>query len=280
MKDSKVLLMGGMAIGAIAGFVAARIFSDTKKTGSGKLQLKYWGGRGLMEVPRLMLALSGRFPPDSFCDGRYKGYGDENSNLEWNLGRMPLIMKGDRSVGQSGAINYFIATECGLIGEDSMDAAQILSIQESLKEMNQAFRKIVPYGSAPTEEQLTQWFETGATDRGFGVPADMKTRGERMLMWYAGRLEDIIGDDYAVGGTLSLADVLIFNTFRETLPEDQCGAGFDGKGVPAYNRVPFGSKEKTDALLAKYSKLKAICDNVESHPNTQKWLAMRGVQNF
>jgi len=35
------------------------------------LQLKYWDGRGLMEVPRTLLAIAGKFPGDDYVDGRY-----------------------------------------------------------------------------------------------------------------------------------------------------------------------------------------------------------------
>ena len=35
--------------------------------GEGKIHLKYWAGRGLMEVPRMLLALSGKVAGDDYA---------------------------------------------------------------------------------------------------------------------------------------------------------------------------------------------------------------------
>lgn len=58
-----------LGVGAIAGAaVAYTLFKkDTRSTGLQGLELCYWNGRGLMEVPRMLLAIAGKFPGD------YKG---------------------------------------------------------------------------------------------------------------------------------------------------------------------------------------------------------------
>lgn len=57
----------------------------------------------------------------------------------------PCISVSDKSVGQSGAINYFIAAELDMLGDTTMETAQILSIQESLQEMWQVVRGKLEY---------------------------------------------------------------------------------------------------------------------------------------
>jgi hypothetical protein len=91
-----------------------------------------------------------------------------------------------------------------------------------------------------------------------------------------GRIEAVLGGNgFAVGNTISLADVLIYNIFAEFLSDEQAK-----EGVDQYKREPFGSKARTDAALAKHPKLAAICQTVAGNANIQKWLATRGAQGF
>merc|ERR1712224_694126 len=159
-----------------------------------------------MEVPRMLLAISGKFPGD-YDDGRYttdaphgncKSYSDIKDTLQSNLGRMLVLTVGEDAVGQSAAINFYIASECGLMGKSTLEAAQIISIQEHLKEMNTAFRKVIPYGNEPTEDDLDKWFNTGAEDS--TGPANMRNR-DRFMKWYSARIEATVGSGgFAVGG--------------------------------------------------------------------------------
>ena len=43
----------------------------------------------------------------------------------------------------------------------------------------------------------------------------------RAMKWYCGRLEQLVGDGYAVGGAISLADAMIYNTFAESSDETE-----------------------------------------------------------
>jgi hypothetical protein len=125
--------MSVLGAGLCAGYVVAKMFKDS--SGAGKLELMYWNGRGLMEVPRKMLALSGLFP-GAYIDGRYTtdnpptgGAGamsEVADKLSWNLGRMPLVKGEDGEVGQSVAINYYVAAKLGLLGDSVIETAHIL----------------------------------------------------------------------------------------------------------------------------------------------------------
>jgi glutathione S-transferase len=222
-----------------------------------------------MEVPRMLLAIGGKFPGD-YVDGRYEG---PTGNLVQNLGRMPVLEVGENSIGQSAAINYYLATELGLMGSNTLEAAQIISVAEHLKEMMTTWRGLCAYGVEPTTEVLDKWFTAGATDS--TGPADRAGYSTRFATWWAGRIETALGGNgFAVGNKLSLADVLLYNVFAEFLVDEQAGE------MPQWKREAFGSKARTDALVAQHPKIQASINAVAANENVQKWLATRGVQGF
>ena len=222
-----------------------------------------------METGRILLAIAGKFPGD-YVDGRFS---TPEGDLTANLGRMPLLEKDGSSIGQSLAIYYYLASENGLMGKNSWEAAQILSIHEHIKEMLTSMRSLFPYGQEPLAEAVDKWFDQGATD--VTGPADRAGYNTRYLTWWMGRIEAALGDKgYAVGDSLSLADVILFNTFGDYLRPEEAGE------LPEYRRYPFYSKARTDEKLALHPKIKASVDAVRNHPNVQKWLSIRGVQTF
>lgn len=239
----------------------------------------------------MLLAISGKFPAKrgesggDYKDGRFTTDTEKNpraleyksisETLTCNLGRMPVLQVGEQSIGQSAAINFYLATVSGLMGEGAIEAAQIISLQEHLKELVASLRAKIPYGKEPTEEELDAFFLGGSNDKS-PAPADMSTRSERRLPWWLSRIESALGDKgYAVGSKLSLADVLLYNTFAEVLKDDEAV-----EGLPQWKREPFYSKERVDKALADCPKIRASCAAVAAHPNVQKWLGMRGVQAF
>lgn len=236
-----------------------------------QVTLKYWPGRGLMEVPRMMYAIAGKFPQEgAYTDLRT---GEPSGNLTANCGRMPVLEVNGEHIGQSTAINFYVASETGLMGANTLEAAKILAITEHLKEMNTAWRGLVAYGTEPSAEALDKWFNQGAKDV-TGV-ADRAGYSTRYATWWMGRIEACLEDHgFAVGNKLSLADVLLYNTFGETLAAEQAG------DMPQWKRECFGSKALTDAALAKHPKIARSVAAVAANANVQKWLATRGVQGF
>ena len=259
-----------------------------------KLHLKYWAGRGLMEVPRMLLALRGKYASNGdFIDGRYTtdkdhvdgktqfDFADVSNSLTANLGRMPVLTHpGVGDVGQSAAINFYVASELGLMGANNFEAAFILMIQEHIKETNLAFRKNVPYGKPPETGALDAWFEGGALDKS-PAPADSKRRSERNLRWYAARIDACLPDSAietgcAVGSSPTLADVLLYNMFAEFLHDHEAAST-----VAQYKREPFASKARTNKVLAECApKIKAVCAAVAANKNIATYLKNRGVQRF
>lgn len=231
-----------------------------------------------MEVTRIMLAIAGKFPFEgAYVDGRFQAPPTEG--LTANLGRMPVLELDGRSIGQSSAIYHYIASENGLLGENTWEAAQIIAIKEHLKEMYDVYSKMIPWGSQPTQETIDMWHDGGSTD--ISGPADRSGYNARYLTWWMGRIEAALGDNgLAVGNKLSLADILLYDSFAEYLRPNEIGVGDDGKPLPPSLTEPFCDKARTDAKLAKHPKIKRCCEAVANHPNVQKWLANRGSQEF
>jgi glutathione S-transferase len=187
---------------------------------------------------------------------------------------MPVMKVGNEYLGQSSAINYYIASELFLMGSSNLEAAKIINIEESLKEIHAAFHSMVPYGQCPTEEQLDEWYTGGATD--IDGPANPAGKDRRYAIWYFGRIEKLLGTSgFAVGSQLSLADVLIYNLLAESLSPEQADSS-----VPAWKCGAFGNKDRTDAFLESYPRMKASINAVASNKDFQKWLQIRGVQKF
>lgn len=74
----------------------------------------------------MLLAIAGK----EYEDGRYS---EPPAGLEQNLGRMPVVSFGEESFGQSSAINFVVASECGLMGSSTFEAGHIIGLSEHLK---------------------------------------------------------------------------------------------------------------------------------------------------
>lgn len=234
------------------------------------ITLKYWNGRGLMEVPRIMMAIGGK----SYNDVRISDPGSAG-DMSANLGRVPICETAEGSIGQSAAINFYVASINGLMGSTPLESAQIIAFEEHLRELMTAFRGLVPYATEPTTETLDKFFDLNDASDYTGV-ADGSKRGSRFLLWFLGRMEAVLpGDGYCVGGKLTLADVLMFAYFGDNLAVDETLSE-----LPSHRRETFASKERVEAALAKHPKIRQIVENVRNHTSVKKWLETRGKQGF
>ena len=217
----------------------------------------------------MMLSAAGK----EYTDSRLSNPVDAG-NTDANLGRMPIcVAENGEAIGQSSAINFYVASVCNFMGQNTTEAGKIMAITEHVKEMNTAFRAICPYGAEPTNDILEKWFDSGATDT--SGPADGSKRAERNLTWWLGRIENTVENNYAVGGKLSLADFVLYNTLGEFLTDSEIAAGF-----AEHRRYPFGDKKRMDAKLEQFPKLKSIIASVANDAQIQKYLAGRGPQGF
>jgi len=228
------------------------------------LRLLYWNARGLMEPARMMCAISGT----EFADERHSSSPDDAA-LEANLGRMPvLVTKDGVAIGQSAAIYHYIAETQGFLGANAAEAARIIAITEHLKELNAVWSKLVPWGTVPTEEALTAFFDDNTAADVKGV-ADRTFQSKRALRWFLGRLESQVGEKFAVGDKLSLADVLIFYVLGDAVEPTA-----ENKSA-AHRAEPFSSAARMQKVLADHPKLASIVENVRGNEQLQKYRAHR-----
>jgi len=262
---------GGVVAGAVAVLGLAHVYrppmcqDKPQAPATNSITTHYWNGRGLMELPRQMMKATGVV----FTDGRHS---EMTGDDKCNLGRMPNIaVDGFGSIGQSAAINFYIASQCNLLGDNSFEAAKCIELGEHLSELRQEYLKIVPWGSEPTEEALTQFFEGGGEDS----TGTAQNRGNRFFKWFVGRIENSLTgtDGFAVGNRLSLADFFLFAHFHEHLTEAETDKS-------AGLRYPFGSKDRVAAGLANCPKILASIAKVAGNEGVINHLATRGPQAF
>merc|ERR1712166_626082 len=240
-----------------------------------KFQLTYFDGRGLAEVPRMLLALSGRFPGAGFDDVRMTGdmfsQMKGSGSLAKNLNRAPVLNHNGDVIGQSSAISRYLANKLGFMGETDSAAAQIDAMCEHLIDLKAAYSKHFPYGKTLSAEERKSaeaiWFTTPSTPAFQGKHS--RDHGERQLQWFLDQVETFLpGDGHTYGGRPSLADAYFYNMLAEHAPE------LGAKGEP------FGNQAATDKVLAQYPKLSAVVQTFKSHPNIQHYLATRVKSGF
>eukprot|EP00588_Corethron_pennatum_P012563 CAMPEP_0194280208 /NCGR_PEP_ID=MMETSP0169-20130528/16309_1 /TAXON_ID=218684 /ORGANISM="Corethron pennatum, Strain L29A3" /LENGTH=238 /DNA_ID=CAMNT_0039024847 /DNA_START=62 /DNA_END=775 /DNA_ORIENTATION=- len=180
---------------------------------SQSLELKYFGARGAAETARVILALVDA----EYKDSRYEilpgmkvpdfAAAKESGELDANLGRAPLLLVDGLPIGQSAAIERFLAKKFGLFGNSDVEAAQIDCISEHCRDVKDA-----------------------AAKKGFGAFTRDKTDEEKSVArkeWFGSDLPVMLEkvdkavqltsekDGYAVGGGNSYADVAIFSLLRD-----------------------------------------------------------------
>lgn len=238
------------------------------------IELIYFDGRGLAEVPRTLFATAGLFPGEGYADTRlsgdeFKAMKEAGTLPKENMNRLPILKYDGAHIGQSAAIARYVAQQLGFLGRNELEGAKIDAYCEDIVDLKAAYRKVVPYRSKLTEEEMKEakdkWFDTPSSP-----PRD--DRSERQLRWFLDHLEYLAGDDgYAVGGSTSLADAYLFNLLRENAPE---------LDDPEYGQ-PFGDKARVDELLAaSYPKLLKVVDTFGNTHGMKKWLDSRGPQGF
>ena len=92
-----------------------------------KIKLVYFDAKGVVEMTRIMLKVSGlEFEDVRFSIKVKEGGGfetpefasvKESGELKANMDRAPVLMVGDVSIGQSKAIERYIAKTCNFMGE-------------------------------------------------------------------------------------------------------------------------------------------------------------------
>mmetsp|Transcript_13569 Transcript_13569/g.20028 ORF Transcript_13569/g.20028 Transcript_13569/m.20028 type:complete len:266 (-) Transcript_13569:142-939(-) len=228
-----------------------------------KMELRYFNARGAAEIIRVMFALQG----EEYTDTRYEitpgtmnapefVKGKESGALDANMGRAPLLVvengAGPTAIGQSKAIERFLAKKFQLYGNSDIEAAQIDCIAEHCRDVNDAaMRK----GFSAFTRDKTDDEKAAARNEWF--TSDLSTLLEKMetaVKLSSGQ------EGYAVGTATSYADVSIFALLRDcTMQSDQ---------------------DDTLQAASKCQLLLSIADRIAQEKGVAEWLESRPVTNF
>ena len=230
------------------------------------LKLTYFNIRGLAETARILFAIGGeeyedfRYPLEIIDMSKYEMNKEEfekdkaEGKLVHSLNKLPFLtvdgyvcgsdeeQPADTSViiSQSKAIERFLAKRFNLMGENNVQFAMIDSICECVRDFKDMYQKVRALTGEEREKGMNEWFTVTLVDK-------LKL------------LENIIGSDgYAVGGKLSLADVVLFTFITQFFDNHEA----------SYN-----------ATLAT-PRLRSIVDNVSAHEKVVEWIEKRPKTDF
>lgn len=248
-----------MKISLLFSIVSGCTALATSSPTNNKFQLKYFDARGAAEGIRLIFALAG----EDYEDTRYKitpgkmesepfNGAKEAGDLLANLNRAPVLVTPEGvTVGQSKAIERFLARRFGLMGSDDVEAAVIDCISEHCRDVKDAQmrKRFSPFTRDRTEEEKAKdqadWFETEMPAMlakiEAAVSAGSTTKG------------------CAVGSSISYADLCIFSMIKECFP--------------AYKDATLEAAKDCPLLLE-------ICDNCANDPKLSQWIETRPETNF
>lgn len=175
--------------------------NEISKAATPTITLKYYDGRGAAEVTRFLLAIAHvpyndvrfSFDPVTYSSTDFTA-AVENGELIMNMNRVPVLVYDDLTVGQSKTIERFIAKKFGFFGTNEAEEATIDAICESVRDIKQNYADA---RQGKSGDAL--------------VEARTSFLSEKLPKWL-GKLEKCVGPDgFAVGASVSLADVSIFH---------------------------------------------------------------------
>jgi len=151
------------ATGCAAAAAAATITADRRAqsiSSKPEVHLKYFNVQGAAEPIRYVMALGGlewtetAWPVDfkkfsgpaslHKLDGPCPKFAEATASgeLDVNLGRVPiLVIDGKHELGQSKAIERYLARRLGLLGASEIEAAQIDGIGETVRDIKDKYQK-------------------------------------------------------------------------------------------------------------------------------------------
>lgn len=204
-------------------------------------KLTYFGLAGRGEAARLMLSMSGV----NFEDERinFPSWGELKPSTKW--GSMPyLTLKDGTVLGQTRAMNRFIAKHCGLYPEDPLVSAQVDEIIDAIEDLpgmiNGAGR-----GLEQAEKEAARRTEVSAEG----------AAGKLII-----KIDGVIGKSFqgfAVGDKMTLADIHTYTTFSHMF-----SGFFDGLSID---------------MLAAFPNIQKVRKAVGSDPRVAKHFAEGGV---
>ena len=108
------------------------------------LTLKYFDARGAAETTRVLLTIGGiaytdqRYPIGPGFEAPEFKADKESGGLARNLGRAPLLLTDEGAIGQSKAMERYVAGQAGLMGKTPFEAACIDMVAEHVRDVREA----------------------------------------------------------------------------------------------------------------------------------------------
>ena len=224
-----------------------------------KPQLKYFDIQGAAETCRVIFALCNKeyddaryaIDPKTFSSPAFLA-AKESGELKLNLNRAPvLVTEEGKTIGQSKAIERYLARKFGLMGKTLEDEAMIDCIAEHCRDVKDSARSkgFSRFTKNKTEEEKAaarkEWFESDLPE---------------MLM----KIEDAVketsgGNGYAYGSETTYADVAIWSLLRDCPAAD----------------LDDTKKASENCIL-----LNSIVNQVISNDGVAKWLSERPESMF
>ena len=207
-----------------------------------KYRLTYFHSQGRGEVIRLLFALA----HEAFVDERLTESSSASSRpvfdaLKGSLpfGQLPVLRidgEGGPVLAQSHAIERFLARRFGLMGGSEVEEQVVDSVTEAVRDLTQA------YAGSRADAAAQQRFLAHT------LPAFLE-----QLHRLAQRSNRGSAHNTLVGGTLTLADVVVYHIFSVPTPDQ-----------PAMQR-----------LIDGYPLIKAAIAHVAERPEIREWIATR-----
>ncbi|CAE7173956.1 GST1 [Symbiodinium microadriaticum] len=228
-------------------------------------KLTYFDIRGLAENARIFLAVAQQPYEDVRLSLTFGTPGDFSTiqrpefdamkakgELDISLGKVPLLEVDGVKIGQSKAIERYLAKELGLAGSSPVEAAQVDQLGETVRDIKDAYQKVRGVQDEEAKKKgMEKWF---AED----LPNWVKL-AEKSLPAGPG--------PFMVGGKVSAADLLFYTLLLAP------GGFFDNtEGAKA----SFQDSPKIKAALEAVDALPQLQDRVaESWRELQAWLGPR-----
>ena len=233
---------------------ASSWWSSGGKSADPNIHLRYFDARGAAETSRLLMALAGQpftedrwsidltrlsATPDQMSPGMAAAR--QEGKLAANLDRAPVLVVDGTDVGQSKAIERFLARRLGLMGKDELEAGRIDCFSEHIRDIREKYQKAK--STAGEEQRKAALSEFWASS----LPELFKLM-ERVC-------DGKSSSGALIGSALSYADVCMYVLTAEY----------------------FDNKQGVQDALKGCPKLMASAKAVGSHPNVVKYLGARPV---
>eukprot|EP00403_Amphidinium_massartii_P011680 CAMPEP_0178414156 /NCGR_PEP_ID=MMETSP0689_2-20121128/22891_1 /TAXON_ID=160604 /ORGANISM="Amphidinium massartii, Strain CS-259" /LENGTH=220 /DNA_ID=CAMNT_0020035437 /DNA_START=90 /DNA_END=752 /DNA_ORIENTATION=+ len=216
-------------------------------------QLCYFAIRGLAEPSRILFAMA-KVPyedkrltlevPGGDFSKMIRPEFDEmkaKGELDVSLGKVPFLSVDGVKIGQSKAIEWYLAQKFGFAGSNDVEAAQVMQLAETIRDIKAEYQK-----AKATEEGKAKWF---AED----LPAWMM-KAEKSLPAGPG--------PWLVGSKVSYADVVYYLTVAV--------------GDGAY----FDNIDGAKASWAACPRIAAAMAAVDAIPEIKEWIEKRPKTPF